>query len=64
MRLFNFMIDEATDSRLKAESIRTGVEMSEMARRAIKVYLHMLEVTREEPDRRRAKRPCNVQSGE
>lgn len=39
MRLFNFMIPESLDRRLQAEHRRSGVPMSEIARRAIDRYL-------------------------
>ena len=38
-RNFNFKIPSELDSELKAEAQRTGAPMSEIVRRAIKIYL-------------------------
>jgi predicted DNA-binding protein len=49
MRNFNFIIPPDLDTRLKAESERTGAPMSEIIRRAVRDYL-------EESDKRRRRR--------
>ncbi len=39
MRLFNFMISDDLDARVRGESVRTGAPMAEVVRRAIDAYL-------------------------
>jgi predicted DNA-binding protein len=46
MRLFNFMIADSLDTRLRSESERSGVPMSVIARRALERYLTIQDMDR------------------
>lgn len=51
MRNFNFLIPAQLDSRIKAESERSGASLSEIVRRAVDEYLERRERAIREPRR-------------